>query len=206
MDITDWLNISYKSLQDRKQFGSKLGYILDESLSDNDNTIFYNPNASPEKKLVMLVAGTHTLKDIGTDIYLALGRLKDTERYKRSKSILTQAKQKYNTNVATLIGHSLGGTTIGYIASPQDKVYEYNKGVTLGQKTRPFANSYRTSGDIISVLGDKKIKTFKNGSVLKNVGISSAMGLINPLVGGVNLVRNFKSYHDIDRIKGKIRF
>ena len=56
------------------------------------------------------VAGTHNLRDWGTDIYLGLGKLKDTNRYKEAKSVYDKAKSKYNPLQCSAIGHSLGGT------------------------------------------------------------------------------------------------
>ena len=85
---------------------SMKGFNLDESLSNHNQQVYYNPN---NKKLLYSVAGTHNLADVGTDIYLGAGHLKDTKRYKEAEKTLKQAKQKYNASKALIAGHSLGG-------------------------------------------------------------------------------------------------
>jgi hypothetical protein len=47
-------------------------------LSNHNQKVYYNPT---ERKLLYNVSGTHNISDIGTDIYLALGGLKNTNRY-----------------------------------------------------------------------------------------------------------------------------
>jgi predicted alpha/beta-fold hydrolase len=119
-------------------------------LSNHNQQVWYNPNT---KKMLFNVAGTHNLKDWGTDLYLAFGKLKDTNRYKEARNILNEAKRKYGNDIETKIsGHSLGGAIAQYVGGKDDKVYTLDKGATIGQKTRSNENAYRTSGDIVSAL------------------------------------------------------
>ena len=106
LDLYDVLKNSYASQNKQKEAFKKDGYVYDQKLSNHNEQVYYNPN---NKKLLMSVAGTHNISDIGTDIYLAAGHLKDTNRYKEAESVLHRAKQKYNIANATLAGHSLGG-------------------------------------------------------------------------------------------------
>ena len=95
------LKNSYKS----KPAGNMNGYELDKSLSNHNQQVYYNPN---EKKLLMSVAGTHNLRDVGTDFMLGIGKLKNTSRYKEAKTIIDKAKNKYNPMKTVVAGHSLG--------------------------------------------------------------------------------------------------
>jgi len=102
-------------------------------LSNSNQQVYYHPE---QKKLLFNVSGTHNLADVGTDIYLGLGKLKDTNRYKQAKNKLEEAKRKYNIDNAVITGHSLGGAISQYIGSKDDKIYTFNKGATLFQPTR----------------------------------------------------------------------
>jgi len=147
--LYDALKSSYGDKKSQQQL-KNAGYNYDSMLSNHNQQVWYNPNT---KKMLFNVAGTHNLKDWGTDLYLAFGKLKDTNRYKEAKNILNEAKKKYGNDIETKIsGHSLGGAVSQYIAGKNDKVYTLDKGATIGQKTRSNENAYRTSGDIVSAL------------------------------------------------------
>jgi hypothetical protein len=147
--LYDALKSSYGDKKSQQQL-KNAGYNYDSMLSNHNQQVWYNPNT---KKMLFNVAGTHNLKDWGTDLYLAFGKLKDTNRYKEAKNILNEAKRKYGNDIETKIsGHSLGGAVSQYIAGKNDKVYTLDKGATIGQKTRSNENAYRTSGDIVSAL------------------------------------------------------
>ena len=158
LDFHKVLQNSYATKDKQKNAFVKEGFEYDSNLSNDNEQVYYNPKS---RKLVMSVAGTHNLKDIGTDLYLAAGHLKDTDRFKEAKSVLDRAKQKYNVSNASLAGHSLGGL-VQYLGSKNDKVYTYNKGATLGQSTNE--NAYRTSGDLVSIFNSqsKKMTTLRN--------------------------------------------
>ena len=69
------------------------GYILDDELSNDNQQVYVNRKKN--NKLLFSVTGTHNLSDIGSDVYLGLGKLKDTNRYKEADSTLEKAKKKY---------------------------------------------------------------------------------------------------------------
>jgi len=75
---------SYHPKEGKAILGKK-GYIYDDKLSNHNESVYYNPT---EKKLLYNVAGTHNLRDWGTNAYLAVGKLKDTNRYKEADRIL----------------------------------------------------------------------------------------------------------------------
>ena len=161
--LYDILDTSYKKPEEQKKQLSNYGYKYDSILSNDNEQVYYNPTTN---KLIFNVSGSHTLKDwLVTDVDLALGKLKNTDRYKEAKQRLTQAKQKYNTDHATISGQSLGGSIAGYIGNRSDDVYTLNKGVTFGMKNRDNEKHYRQKNDIvssISILNNQKTNKLNN--------------------------------------------
>ena len=140
IDLHEALKYSYADKSKQMTAFKKQGYNYDSMLSNHNQQVYYNPN---EKNLIVNVAGTHNLRDVGTDVYLAAGKLKNTNRYKEANKIFKQAKQKYgptNTKV-------------------NDKVYTHNKGATIGQKIRSNETHFRTKGDLVSLLNANSART-----------------------------------------------
>lgn len=160
LNMYEALEASYETPKQAKERLKRYNYYLNERLSTEDNKIFFNPT---NKKLLLLIAGTNKLADIGTDAYLAGGQLKKTNRYKQSKALLKQAKQAYNVDSSTIVGHSLGGAIASEIAKDRDYSYTFNKGATFGTTVRPNEKALRSAGDVVSVLasGDKRMKTIQ---------------------------------------------
>ena len=171
LSLYDTLHNSYKPLKDQKKFYKDKGYYIDKKLSNDNQQVLYNPTT---KKLLYNIAGTHNLKDWGTDAYLLAGKLKETNRYKEADNTLKLAKQKYGINSATVTGHSLGSSIGNFISKPEDKFYGLDAGYTFGQKTRDYGGNhqnFRTAGDLVSVLGagrNDTLKTLKNRNWLKD--------------------------------------
>jgi hypothetical protein len=155
-----------------KEKAEKLGeYRLDQELSNDNQQVYFNPEAKSGDKLLFTVTGTHNSSDVITDIALGFGNLKNTNRYKEADETLQQAKQKYNTNQAIVAGHSLGGTIASYIANSQDdKIFTLDKGATIGQPVRSKEQAYRTKGDIISIMNAKStnMQTLPNPNTKSN--------------------------------------
>ena len=168
----DALKSSYGTADQQRSTLAKTGYVRDDHLSSHNQQVYYHPT---EKKLLYSVAGTHNLKDIGTDVLLGLGRIKQTKRYKEADETLKLAKSKYGAESATVVGNSLGGTIAGYISGENDKVVTHNKGATIGQKVRANETHYRTGGDGVSILNANSTNTFNlpqkyfNGSSVHNL-------------------------------------
>ena len=117
-------------------------------------------NRKKNNKLLFSITGTrlNKLQDLGTDLYLAAGKLKDTNRYKEAESALEKAKKKYNKINAAIIGHSLGSTIGSYIKKPEDRFVGLDAGYAIGQPTRE-GEHYRVQNDFISGLGASQVLT-----------------------------------------------
>ena len=187
IQLYDLLKQSYEPLNNSslKKF-EDLGYQLDTSLSNKNNKVFYN---QAQNKLIFIVKGTNptSAKDVYTDVALSFGRLKNTDRYKDSDKRLKQAKQKYGVSSALVVGHSLGAIISKYIAGSSDKVVQYNSASVIGEKPRDNVTSYRTSGDLVSLLN-------KNTSITldkEKTNISDAFGSVGRALNA----------HDLNQIK-----
>jgi len=162
------LKLSYAN-RDLQQKGLKHhGFNYDSRFSNDNHQVYYNPN---EQKMIFSVTGTNKPSDWGTNAYLAMGKLKETDRYNQSHRILREAKDYYKPKNVSVIGHSLGGTIGSYISSPDDKVYTLDKGITIGQGYRPNEQAYRTKHDVVSILGvnNKNMTTLENKNLFKNI-------------------------------------
>jgi len=180
MNLHSVLNEGYKT----KNKNNLNGYILDKKLSDHNNKIYYNPN---EKKLLHNVVGSHNLGDWVNNAKLALGYgFKESKRYKDSHKKLRDAKQKYNVNDATIVGHSQGGFTASNIASKNDKVITFNK-ASVGQTIKKNERAYR-SDDIVSVLNANS----KNMNHVKPISKTGIMPLDLYKNHSVDVIKNHK--------------
>ena len=56
-----------------------------------------------------------------------------------------------------MAGHSLGGSIASKLSG--DRIITYNKGSTIGEKPIPNEDSYRTYGDVVSILNNKNTTT-----------------------------------------------
>jgi hypothetical protein len=185
INLSKVIKVGYKSQNKQQKNMKKYGYKLDKDLSNDNQQVYYNKN---QNKLLYNVSGTHNLKDVGTDVYLALGKLKNTNRYKEADETLKKAKAKYNINKATITGHSLGASIAQGISKPEDQEYSLNAGYTIGQKTKANnQHNYRTQGDVVSLLGtgSKNLKTIgkkDNTSVLSSFAQGGLYGVVNNLL------------------------
>jgi hypothetical protein len=196
ISLYDTLKNSYDIRDNQKSKFKNQGYVYDSDLSNHNEQVYYNPQS---KKLLFTIAGTHNLSDVGTDIYGVLGgNLKSTNRYKEAQSILNKAKQRYNPNETTISAHSLGGSIAQYIAGKDDKVLTLDKGATFFQKSRPNEQSFRTSGDVVSLLNANS----KNMTTLKNPNVKLTS---NPLLYLSPTAHLYDAYnaHNIDNIKNE---
>ena len=164
---------------------SKFGLKKDPSLSNHNEQVYIDP---VRHQLLYSVAGTHNLSDIGTDLYLAVGHLKDTNRYKEADRVFKEAKEKYKGYKTTVVGGSLGGTIAGYVAGADDKVLTHNKGATIGQKVRGNEIHYRTAGDLVSLL---------------NANATHTVNLHNPNHYSGNLIKDALNAHKVDNLKNE---
>ena len=117
------------------------------------------------------VAGTHNLRDWGTDFYLGIGKVKDTNSYKEAKSVI------YSPTQTTAIGHSVGSSIANYITSGNDKSIGLVGGYTVRKKARNNSTQYRSNYEIVSALG----ANYKNMTTFKSPQIRSGLGLVDAL-------------------------
>jgi hypothetical protein len=147
-------------------------YEYDNKLSNKHQQVYYNKQ---NNKMLFNVNGTNPFdyKDIMTDIYLAFGGLKLTNRYKEAEQTLKNAREKYKPHETTLTGHSMGSSVVSYLGSKgaKDKILTLDKGSSPFQKTRNIEKSYRTAGDVVSLLNANS----KNTTTLPNKNLSTGL-------------------------------
>ena len=170
------LKLSYDNNEQHQQKMKKNGYAYDSMLSSKNEKVYYNPT---QNKLLVSVAGTDKFspRDIITDVYLGLGKLQDTSRYKHAHQTIRDAKKKYNVQNATLVGHSMGASVISYAGSKGDTIYTLDKGATIGTKTRSRERAYRSAGDAVSALAAnaKNMTTLGSNNYLKDGVVMGAL-------------------------------
>ena len=196
LNLSKVLKVGYKNKDKQRETLNHYGYIRDNELSNDNQQVFYDP---VKKKLLYNVTGTHNISDVGTDAYLALGMLKNTNRYKEADQGLKMAKKKYNVQSATVTGHSLGSTISQGIASNNDQEYSLNPGYTVFQPTKGGnQHNYRTNGDVVSLLGSRA----KN---IKTIGKDNNKSIVGSFVTGglLGVGKNLLSSHKPDTISGE---
>ena len=181
--LYDALKSSYGKQRSIREL-EKQGYIKDISLSNHNQSIFYNKK---KNKVINSVAGTHNVSDVLTDVWLGIGGLKSTNRYKEAKSTLEKAKKKYNPKDVSVVGHSLGSAIAQGIANKNDKVTTFNGAVLPFQNSQTNQTNYRSRGDVVSGfgIGQKHTKTLNSNT---------------PIVGRVD---NFLTNHAVNKIKNE---
>ena len=98
-NMYDVLKASYKNNHEQATSLSRFSYNRDEELSNDNQQAYFNPE---KKKLIYTVTGTHNAKDWGTNAYLAVRKIKDTNRYESADAGLKKAKKNRNSR---LLGH-----------------------------------------------------------------------------------------------------
>ena len=171
MDLYDPIQASYESQKDAEKRLSNYNYKYDHDLSDMDTKIFYNPDEAEHKKLLVTFRGSKRISDyVPTDLSILTGGFSHSKRHNEAKHKLHQAKQKYNTDKALLVGHSMGGSLGSAVGSDKDLIYTFNKGAggLFNHNTHTKANehSYRMDGDIVSLLS--KYNTRKTNTLGKS--------------------------------------
>ena len=148
----------------QKKALNKFGFQLDTRLSNGrQSLIAYNP---AKNNVLYVENGTDlsSRKDVITDLVLASGNLKSTQRYKETKAVYDAAKDKYKNASFTDVGSSLGGALVNYVSKPEDKVILYNSAFTPNQLVRPHVKNYIVKDDPISIYVPRN----QNTTVLPN--------------------------------------
>lgn len=153
------LKIGYtRDLKRQRQALKKYGYVLDQDLTQpREQVVAYNPLA---KKLLFIQNGTDpkNIKDLGTDLLLATGSIKDTKRYDDARNAIMKARKKYDVPVENInvIGHSLGSQISNMVVPNGANAYTYNPAYTPNQKVKSNVHNFRTQGDIVSAFAPKE--------------------------------------------------
>jgi len=159
-------NLLQASYGDRKASSDleKQGYKKDTSLSGKRVQVY----TDPQGKATVVHRGTKGLKDIATDAYISLGgNINNTDRYKFSKKVADEARQKYGD--VTNVGHSLGGKLAETTAQKHEGIVTFNKAATLkdiGKVRNPNQIDIRHKNDLVSAISTTqrggKTQTLKN--------------------------------------------
>jgi hypothetical protein len=183
INFYDPLKASYESHDEAENRMKKYGYNYDRDLSNDETKVFYNPDQSDNKKLLVTFRGSKVSDDwINTNPSILFGGFTNTRRYKDSENTLNQAKQKYNSNGALLVGHSMGGSLSSSLGKENDTIYTFNKGAgslfNHNTHNKLNENAYRWNNDIVSsgsFLNTRKShtigykKSYKKSHDLKNL-------------------------------------
>jgi hypothetical protein len=145
------LSASYERNGKAREIGSKVGYKLDDSLSNSEHKVFTDNDNNP----YVVFTGSRKPGDfLISDVALGLGLGRFTPRFQESKKLMDQVKNKYKNKYITTTGHSLGGSLSEYVGG--DKVITVNKGVGIGGLFKNIPKNQtdiRTGSDAISILG-----------------------------------------------------
>ena len=148
------LKLGYtRNINKQRKALKNYGYVIDPELTnEREHVVAFNPS---NKKLLWIEQGTDptSLKDLTTDVRLALGGLKHTQRFQDSKHTLLKATEKYAVKPEnmTFVGHSLAGEIVSNLAPNKSRVYTYNGAFLPTDKARENVSNFRTTGDIVSV-------------------------------------------------------
>lgn len=168
----------------KKSILKSYGFDFKPEYSSGKLQTFFDPD---DKVLIFSVKGTDptSFADLRSDVSLALGRLKQTKRYKDADAMLKRAKAGLSPKKTVVVGFSLGGAIASGIAAGTDKVYTFNRGSTIGSKKRANETAYRVEGDVVSAnLNESK-------TLPKDYGMKDLVGPVGQAL----------SSHELDQLK-----
>jgi hypothetical protein len=129
------------------------GFVCDREVSTPTVAVYKRGN-----QVIFAIRGTWSLKDIFSDIYLAVGRLSRTSRFKEAQDTVRHALRYYRERPEiAFTGHSMGGSIAILLALEYDtKCVGFNVGVGIAEKPNPFKAKkitiYVIDGDKLSQL------------------------------------------------------
>lgn len=178
------------------RFGTRKGALIatqsykekaDKNIGDNELISENEFNkAYKDKKtgdINIGIRGTSGVNDILTDVKHFVGvDIRNTERYKNSKTFLENIKKQNPTANVNLYGHSLGALISNKLAKENPNI------VTGGEGYNPYA---LTGGDLES---GGKIKNYR-----MNTDIASAGGALATLGGNTNGIKSVGDITDFTK-------
>ena len=138
------------------------GFTLNEKLSRNDGTRVYKDNTS--NSVYIGYRGTQNLRDVASDVGLAIGLEGLDTRFKKSSKILNKVQTYYPDSKIYLAGHSLGGTIV------QDTVRKNKgggdvEGFAFAAGSNPLISSFKSVSDYIGLTrgsNENKVNNYSN--------------------------------------------
>lgn len=131
------------------------GFARDDELSTPEHAVLHDASSG---ETVIAYRGTTNFGDVRTDAHLALGREAHTERYKRSEEVYEAVRRRYNPEMVSVTGHSLGGGIALHIGEKYDVAsHTYNPAISPTQVFDPpetgtaIHRIYHTPLDPVSV-------------------------------------------------------
>lgn len=156
----------------QKDRQDRLGQFQYEPQYSDSELAVYNKPESHE--IIIAIRGSVTAEDWAvSDVKLAMGKLKETARYKRNLREVERIIQQNPNSQVVLTGHSLGGGIASQIAKDLDlRVVGFNAAVIGGQN--PNGRLYTIKNDLVSaaapnsVIIDKGHDSFSKAHSMKN--------------------------------------
>ena len=154
---------SYKKVD--KRMKDIRGYKLNDDLSNEENVVYHNEE---KNKTIVGFRGSKNFKDFKTDVALAFGDIKSTDRYNSTVALVKRVIDTYPSSNVEFTGHSLGGT----LAIEMNRLKPLSKSVVFNAGHTPFRSGdvkdkditfYTNKGDLVSNLG---LNSYKNVKVL----------------------------------------
>lgn len=156
--------IDHKTMRDLalaayKPVNKLKGFTLVPGLSSKETAVYVNPNT---KQAVVSFRGSVTPDDwVTTDRAVALGKLRTTDRYRRSVSEYTSAREALKGYNVYTTGHSLGGNIAEVIsdAHPATGTVVFNPGRgidhVVGRARHHNSLAYINNMDYVSMYGQR---------------------------------------------------
>jgi hypothetical protein len=171
--IKDLLEASYQRNGPAREIGNKYNLKLDDSLSNAEHKVYVDKDNNP----TVAFTGSRKVGDWGTNLLLATGLERYSTRFRDSKKLMEDVRNKYK-NPATILGHSLAGSLTEYVGNKNDKIITVDKGVGItgiGKTIPKNQTDIRASNDIVSLISNTQrnkgkkitIKDKKNLNILK---------------------------------------
>ena len=131
------------------------GFARDDELSTPEHAVLHDATTG---ETVIAYRGTSNFADVKTDAHLALGREAHTERYKRSEQVFEAVRRRYNPEMISVTGHSLGGGIALHVGEKYDVAsHTFNAAISPTQVFDPpetgtaIHRIYHTPLDPVSV-------------------------------------------------------
>jgi hypothetical protein len=212
MNLHDILKTGYSNNRTKQEeFGKKHGYQLDKELTNKNHQVYVNP---AENKVLYNINGTQGNQGLGklitdwnTNVQIAIGKGKKTQRYEEEKGNLEKAKKKYENYNTTLTGHSQAHYFINELGDKKDKKITYNGAHFPFQPVK--TTHYKTTLDPVSVFATNAKNTKILSSNFKGdfVPDSRTLRVLTPSlpIGSplVYFANEAVKAHSLDKIKNK---